>query len=169
MLEPWKNENLETFGALSLLFGILSGIALGISILIKKLSYRKLDKIDPEYKENFGFYSGIALSRTLVLGFALLPFSFSNLILLTGKEWIISIFLGLITGAIAFSLYNYGLKEDKGGNIIILSYIEPIVASVVNIILLNELSVGIFLGGILIVVANLIILKSEKRKNGLLL
>jgi drug/metabolite transporter (DMT)-like permease len=165
MLEPWRNENLETFGPLSLLFGILSGIALGISILIKKLSYRKLDKINPDYKENFGFYSGIALCRTFILGFALLPFAFSNLILLTGKEWIVSIFLGLITGAIAFSLYNYGLKEDNGGNIIILSYIEPFVASIVNIILLNELSVGIFIGGILIVGANLIILKSEKGKN----
>jgi drug/metabolite transporter (DMT)-like permease len=84
---------------------------------------------------------------------------------LTSTEWIVSIFLGLITGAIAFSLYNYGLKEDKGGNIIILSYIEPFVASIVNIILLNELSTSIFLGGILIVGANLIILKSEKINN----
>ncbi|MHA1729289.1 MAG: DMT family transporter [Promethearchaeota archaeon] len=165
MVEPWKLGNSSVFDIWGPIYGLLSGITLALSILIKKLTYRKMNIINPSYKNNVDFYLSIVYIRVFFLGFILLPFSFSYIFTFSGIQWIAAVFIGFLPGAVAFFLYNYGLKEDKGGNIIILSYIEPLVACMVNIILLAELSPGIILGGILIIGANIIVFLSDRRLN----
>ena len=70
--------------------------------------------------------------------------------------------LGLIPTALAFTLYNVGVKKDKGGNIVILSYIEPVMATINTAIFLKNLSIFTVIGGILILLSNYIMLKYSK-------
>jgi drug/metabolite transporter (DMT)-like permease len=75
-----------------------------------------------------------------------------------------ALLLGLIPTAVAFTLYNIGVKKDKGGNIIILSYVETVVATINTIIFLNVFSIFTIIGGIFIIMANIIVLKYSGRK-----
>lgn len=71
--------------------------------------------------------------------------------------------LGLIPTALAFILYNIAIKNDKAGNVIILGYFEPFVATINNAIFLGKLSIFTVLGGILIILANIIVVRHSKR------
>ena len=67
--------------------------------------------------------------------------------------------LGLIPTALAFVLHNVGTKNDKGGNILILAFFEPVVATINTIIFLKIFSIYTIIGGALILIANIIVLK----------
>ncbi|MHA1472598.1 MAG: hypothetical protein ACTSQW_05830, partial [Promethearchaeota archaeon] len=68
----------------------------------------------------------------------------------------------LIPTALAFTLYNVGVKKDKGGNIIILSYFEPVMATINTAIFLQNLSIFTIIGGLFVLLANFITLKYSK-------
>jgi drug/metabolite transporter (DMT)-like permease len=55
-----------------------------------------------------------------------------------------------------------GVKNDKGGNIIIIAYLEPVMATINNIIFQQAISIFVIIGGALILLANIIVLKYSK-------
>jgi drug/metabolite transporter (DMT)-like permease len=77
-------------------------------------------------------------------------------------DFVIILLLGLIPTALAFTLYNVGVKKDKGGNIIILSYFEPVMATINTAIFLQNLSPFTIIGGLFVLLANFITLKYSK-------
>ncbi len=91
-----------------------------------------------------------------------LPIGGSELLRLSLIDIIFSLILGFFLTALAFTLYNVGLKNDTGGSIIILSYFEPVMATINTAIFLKNLSIFTVVGGVLILLANLIILKYSR-------
>lgn len=97
----------------------------------------------------------------------LLPYVIStgeiSLKLLDTKGWICLLTVGLIHTGITYCMYFSALKEMKGQEIAILSYLDPLVAVVVSVVILGEgLTIWQLLGGILILGCTL---WNEKREN----
>ena len=93
-----------------------------------------------------------------------IPFGFFDLFQLTTMDLIYCIILGLIPTALAFIFFNIGILNDKGGNIVILSYFEPVMATINTIIFLKIFSIFDILGGALILLANILTLLYSRRK-----
>jgi DME family drug/metabolite transporter len=160
IMQPWKEFDPNQF--VGFVLGIISGVFLGCNILSKKLIFRKMEKIDPTYQSKPEFYIGMVLFSTTILTLLFIPFGFGSLLVFTPIHWTVAIFLGLIPTAIAFTLYNFALKMDTSGDIIILSYVEPIVASIIDLVMNGGLPTPIIIGGVLILLANIIM--TYKRK-----
>ncbi|MFX1501059.1 MAG: EamA family transporter [Promethearchaeota archaeon] len=155
IMEFWTGEALIS----GVFFGILSGLTLGILIFYKKKIYIKRKNSEILFKVKGDFDTFLAWWPTLFIIFMFLPISISDLMIFSFSDLIIALILGLFPTALAFLLYNIGTKNDKSGNIIILSYIEPVTATILNIIILKSLSIFTIIGGSLIIVADLIVLK----------
>ncbi len=70
---------------------------------------------------------------------------------LDSKGWIYLLIVGLVHTGITYCLYFTSLKDLKGQEAAILSYIDPLVAVVVSVLLLNEdMTLPQLIGGILI-------------------
>ena len=70
---------------------------------------------------------------------------------LDGKGWICLLILGLFHTGITYCLYFSSLKELKGQEVSILSYIDPLVAVLVSVVILGEaMSLMQVIGGVLI-------------------
>jgi DME family drug/metabolite transporter len=162
IMQFW-NGNFWNFG---LLTGILSGICLGSNTLSKKIYYKSLGSracIGGEFEDT---PSILAWWATLTMG---LIFLIPSLLYFSSAPFPnlgIVILLGLLPTAIAFASFNYGLRADEGGDVLILSYSEPVVATIVGIFLGQTPSIFILLGGAAIIVANALILVA-KRESGL--
>ena len=99
---------------------------------------------------------------TLCLALLFLPLGAADLFRLTLLDLLICLLLGFIPTALAFWLYNVGIKNDEGGNIVILAYFEPVMATINTIIFLKIFSIYTIIGGALILIANAIVLKYSK-------
>ena len=155
IMEFWNSPPLS----LSLIIGIFSGLTLSFFIFYKKIIYNKRKNLEQELKAKGDFDIFLAWWHALFLIFIFLPFGANDLPKLTYIEWMFAVLLGLIPTALAFTLYNIGVKNDKGGNIIILSYVETVVATIITIIFLNLFSIYTIIGGLFIIMANIIVLK----------
>jgi drug/metabolite transporter (DMT)-like permease len=154
IMEFWTGQVL----ILGIILGIFSGFCLGILIFYKKKIYKVRGKIN----SNGNFDAFLTLWSTLFLIFPFLPLGITDLFKITTLDLIIIILLGLIPTALAFTLYNVGVKKDKGGNIIILSYFEPVMATINTAIFLKNLSIFTIIGGLFVLLANYITLKYSK-------
>ncbi|MHA1349250.1 MAG: DMT family transporter [Promethearchaeota archaeon] len=154
IMEFWTGQVL----ILGIILGIFSGFCLGILIFYKKKIYKVRGKIN----SNGNFDAFLTLWSTLFLIFPFLPLGITDLFRITTLDLIIILLLGLIPTALAFTLYNVGVKKDKGGNIIILSYFEPVMATINTAIFLKNLSIFTIIGGLFVLLANFITLRYSK-------
>ena len=155
-MEFWKGQIL----ILGIVIGILSGFCLGILIFSKKKIYKARENLNSKAEGNFDAF--LTLWSTLFLIFPFLPLGITDLFKITFLDFTIILLLGLIPTALAFTLYNVGVKKDKGGNIVILSYFEPVMATINTAIFLQNLSIFTIIGGFFILAANYITLKYVK-------
>jgi len=158
IMEFW-NGNLFSPG---IIIGILSGLNLAILVYSKKKIYNKRIRTQKKVQSNGNFDIFLSWLTTLLLFLIFLPLGATDIPRLSLVDLAYSLLLGLIPTALAFTLYNVGVKNDKGGNIVILSYFEPVMATINTIIFLKNLSIFTILGGVLILIANIIILKFSK-------
>ena len=145
--------------SLGVVIGVLSGLSLAILVFGKKMIYIERDKDSSTFETNGNFDTFLAWWPTLFIIILFLPLGGPELINFTMLDLIYSLILGLFPTALAFALYNVGVKNDKGGNIIILAYLEPVMATINNVIFLQELSIFVIIGGVLILLANIFVLK----------
>ena len=74
-----------------------------------------------------------------------------NLKSLDGKGWIFLLVIGLVHTGITYCLYFSSLKELSGQKAAILSYIDPLVAVLISVVVLHEkMTVMQIIGGLLI-------------------
>ncbi len=108
-----------------------------------------------------GLKSNIFLSGYIAL--ALLPFVVTSLSRLSLNAFLLLLLLGLFQQTFAATLFHLGLRSIKAQHAGILTYIEPLAATVMAALFLYEgITAGSLLGGFLIIVAGLIIvLKSD--------
>ncbi|HMF34285.1 MAG TPA: DMT family transporter [Candidatus Lokiarchaeia archaeon] len=162
IMEFWTGD----FWNIGLVTGILSGICLGGNTLSKKIYYKELGSracIGGEYPETPTI---LAWWATLTMGLIFLipsAFYFTNA---PFPNVGIALLFGLVPTAIAFASFNFGLRADEGGDVLILSYSEPVVATIVGIFLGQTPSIFLLFGGAAIILANALILFA-KRESGL--
>ncbi len=154
IMEFWTGQITD-----GLLLGLLSGITLAVLTFSKKVIYVKRQDKPDEIKTKGDFDLFLAWFPTLFIIILFLPLGASDLVNLTWIDLIFALILGFFPTALAFTLYNIGVKNDKGGNIIILAFFEPVVASILAIIILQTISIYTIIGGSLILIANIIVLK----------
>lgn len=158
IMEFWTG-NLLSYG---LIFGLLSGFTLGILIFSKKKIYNQRKKTNSQLTTVGNFDIFLTWFSTLSLVIIFFPLGINDVFKLTLNDLLISLLLGFIPTAFAFTLYNIGVKNDKGGNIVILSYSEIIVSVVINLFFFPSLSIFTIIGGSLVLLANIIILRFDK-------
>ena len=74
-----------------------------------------------------------------------------NIELLDTTGWICLLIVGLVHTGIAYCMYFSVIKEFKGQEVAILSYIDPLVAVAVSVVILGEaMSIWQILGGAMI-------------------
>ncbi len=161
IMEFWSGD----FFPIGILIGLFSGLAYGTSVFLLKIIYIQRDKNFNNFKAKGDFDTFLAWWSTLFFMFLFLPFGASGIFHLTIIDVFYCLLLGLIPTALPFFLYNYAVKNDKGGNIIILSYFEPIMATINAAIFSQKLSLYTILGGTLILIANIIVLKISTINN----
>jgi len=158
VMEPWGDATLSW----GIFTGILSAIALGFLNLSKKMLFKKNNQVfEGKAMSTTNLSFGLTWYTTLGL---VITFSFSWLVdgslMVSWNAIVVAIFLGLIPTALAFTLFNYGLTSDTGGNVLILSYAEPIMASIFQVLVFGGVPVLVLIGGALIIAGNLIALKA---------
>lgn len=158
IMQFWNGEGLT----IGLILGLMSGITLAFMTFFKKLIYRKRKKLKFTVNINGDFDMFMAWWATLCIVIMFLPIGGPELMNISLLDIIIALILGLFPTALAFTLYNVGVKNDKGGNIVILSYFEPVMATINSIIFQQSLTLYTVIGGILILLANTIVMKYEK-------
>lgn len=162
MMQFWTAQDLS-YGTI---LAILSGLLLGIQVFCMKKIYikRKENSLNLKSKGNIDIF--LAWWPTLFIIFFFLPFGAMELVMFTWLDLLYVIVLGLIPTALAFVLYNVGVKNDKGGNIILLSYFEPVVATINTVIFFPIFPTYTVIGGSIILIANIIVLIFVRKKNG---
>jgi drug/metabolite transporter (DMT)-like permease len=160
IMEVWEGSILLN----SLLFGFGSAIFLAINIFIRKMMYKRRYRSEGAGRDDEGaFDTFLAWWATITLIIFFLPLGASDLLRLSLLDLFVCLLLGLIPTALAFILYNIGIKNDKTGNVIILGYFEPFVAIINTAIFLQKFSIFTVLGGGLIIIANIIVIRKSKR------
>lgn len=160
VMEPWGNA--------SLTWGIITGICSAIFLGLLNLGKKKLFMAN-----STGFackpcpVPDISLGLTWYTTLGLLAgFSFSWLfeapVMIKWNTMLVAVFLGLIPTALAFSLFNYGFQSDEGGNVLIISYAEPVVAAIFQVLFFGGVPLTVVLGGACIIAGNIITLKTRK-------
>ncbi|TXT60545.1 MAG: conserved membrane protein of unknown function [Promethearchaeota archaeon] len=160
IMEVWEGSLLLN----SLLFGLGSAVFLAINIFIRKMMYKRRYRSEGIGRDDEGaFDTFLAWWATITLIIFFLPFGASDLFRLSLLDLFVCLLLGLFPTALAFILYNIGIKNDKTGNVIILGYFEPFVATINTAIFLQKFSIFTVLGGGLIIIANIIVIRKSKR------
>ena len=89
-----------------------------------------------------------------------------NLQTLSGKGWVFLLVIGLVHTGITYCLYFSSLKELPGQKAAILSYIDPLVAVLISVVVLKETMTPMqVVGGLLILGFTLWNEIPAKRKN----
>ncbi|MFX1312756.1 MAG: EamA family transporter, partial [Promethearchaeota archaeon] len=158
IMEFWNGEYI-THGVF---VGIFSGLVLAFLVFCKKKIYNIRIQNQDKFNSKGNFDSFLSWWSTIFLIVMFLPLGGIELLSLSFIDIIFSLILGFFPTALAFTLYNIGIKNDKGGNIVILSYFEPVMATINAAIFLRNLSIYTIIGGILILIANILALRYSK-------
>ncbi|GAB4313088.1 MAG: hypothetical protein Kow0069_14070 [Promethearchaeota archaeon] len=156
LARPWTGD----FGGPGLLTGLLSGACLGGNTLSKKIYYSEFARRGRPVPGDLP----VALAWWAVTSMALV-FAVPALIHVASNGWpdlLLAAGLGLFPTALAFTLFNSGLRSDDGGDVLAFSYSEPVVATALGVVLGQPLSPLDLAGGALVVGANALAARSPK-------
>lgn len=133
-------------GAGNHLFGIVLGLGAAVFYAIVILLNKFIKQVEGIRRTFFQFLAAI---------FILLPYvactKGMHLEVLSTKGWIYLLIVGIVHTGITYCMYFSSLKELKGQEIAIFSYLDPVVAVVISVTILGEeFSFLQFLGGALI-------------------
>ena len=142
---------------LSELIGVAFGVGAAALYATIVLLNKKMQNIDSFDVTAFQLLT----SAIVLLPYVLLTEDFSNTIL-SAKEILLIIFIGVLHTGIAYLLYFGAVKKTRAQTAACFSYIDPVLAVILSAVLLNEpFSVYTAIGAILILGAGIIV---ETRK-----
>ncbi len=128
------------------LIGILFGLGAAVLYATVILSNKFIKNVEGLHRTFLQFLAAVAVLIPYVL-----MTSGINLGNLDGKGWMFLLIVGFVHTGITYCLYFSSLKELPGQKAAILSYIDPLVAVVISVVILKEtMTVWQALGGMLI-------------------
>lgn len=126
--------------------GILFGLGAAVLYATVILSNKFIKNVEGLYRTFLQFLAAVVVLIPYVL-----MTSGINLGNLDGKGWIFLLVVGFVHTGITYCLYFSSLKELPGQKAAILSYIDPLVAVVISVVVLKEaMTIWQALGGMLI-------------------
>lgn len=142
------------------LVGLLTGLGSGLGYAL----YTIFGKLALNHYKPFT----VTLYTFIVATVALLPFSgiWGKLdILFSLKVLFYSVGLGLIPTVLAYFVYTWGLGKTEGSKAAVIATVEPVVATIVGILIYQEqMSVGQFFGALLILASVILVNLPEKAR-----
>lgn len=125
---------------------VLSGLVAGLSYGMYSIFGRPLaGRLDLAVILFYALGAG-----SLVLVLAALP-TLHTLLGLSAGAYLILFMLAFVHSALGYVLYTFGLRRLEAGQAAILATVEPVVASVLGVVLLNEAMTALkLLGGVLV-------------------
>ena len=133
---------------LGIAFGLLAATLYATVILLNKL-VKKLGGIQRTFIQ--------FLSATVILIPYVILTSDINIVGMNGTSWIYLLIVGIIHTGITYCMYFTSLKEIPGQQASILSYIDPLVAILISVVILEEtMTLAQIIGGSLILIFTLI-------------
>jgi RarD protein len=137
---------LENMGDGNHILGILLGLGAAVFYATVILLNKFIKNVEGIHRTFLQFLAAIVILVPYVLFTGELKIG-----KLDGKGWICLLAVGLIHTGITYCMYFSALKELKGQEIAILSYLDPLVAVAISFFILGEpMSIWQMLGGILI-------------------
>ena len=128
------------------LFGIMLGLGAAVFYATVILLNKFIKRVEGIHRTFFQFLSAIVILIPYVLYTGGM-----HLEVLSSKGWICLLLVGLVHTGITYCMYFSALKELKGQEVAILSYLDPFVAVVVSVTILGEkMGFWQFLGGLMI-------------------
>lgn len=159
IMEFWRGN----FWNLGMVTGLLSALCLGGTTLSKKFFFKALGPRAQVGEEFAEVPTILAWWTTITLCVIFLVPSLVYWSSAPFPNFGLAFLFGLLPTAIAFASFNYGLRGDQGGDVLILSYAEPVVATLVGILVGQTPSIFLLLGGAAIIIANGIILFAQRQ------
>lgn len=135
--------------------GVLLALGSATGYALVALTSRRLSNYHPLQPVAFGFTVGAIV---------LLPFALSTGLTtsLDASSWLRLLYLGLVPTALAYTLFTLGMRTTKATTATIVTLLEPLTAVILAFLLFREqLSATAILGGVLLIVA--IVLLSKKQ------
>ncbi|SET92833.1 Threonine/homoserine efflux transporter RhtA [Salinibacillus kushneri] len=144
----------QSFQYLALLFGLGSGLGYALYSIFSKYALEKYHS------------KTITLYTFIVATVGLMPFfPFDKIqILIQPEAFFYAIGLGLFPTALAYIIYTIGLKDVEASKAAIFSTIEPVVATIIGVILFNEAFSFIQALGMVCIITSVIILEKWPEK-----
>ncbi|MBN2153782.1 MAG: EamA family transporter [Candidatus Lokiarchaeota archaeon] len=172
VMEPWGDASL-TWGVAT---GICSAVSLGFINLSKKLIFQKererasagglggrggptptpIPIPVPALSLGITWYATLGLAATFAFAWAI-----DGQAMCAPDAIVPAVFLGLVPTALAFTFFNYALKSDTGGNVLIISYAEPVMASIFQLAFFGGIPIPVWIGGALIIAGNVVVLRAR--------
>lgn len=121
-------------------YALNSSIPIGgvIAALLASLAYASYTVLGSESAEKTSAIGLLAVAFALA-SLILLPFSITRLSFLsTSDGLLLSFWLGVIATALAYAFFAYGLPRLKAGVIATLNLAEPLVATILGVVILGE-------------------------------
>lgn len=147
IIDPGKLET--SWGSTGILAGLISGISYAFQIITSKY----ISKSYTGYSQAFWSF--------MIGAIILLPVAFVPVEVVSGNLADL-ILLAIIPTILAVSLYFNGLKKVRASNASILGLIEPVSAVILSAIILHEnISVPVILGGALILIGGAIVTREQ--------
>lgn len=161
LITDLSNMSNNSSHLLGIIFGLIAASLYATVIILNKY----IKSISGIHRTFIQFLSAIVILIPYVLLTS--GITISNL---NSNGWINLLIVGIVHTGITYCLYFTSLKELPGQNAAILSYIDPVVAILISVFILNEqMSFIQVMGGILIIVFTLLNelkIQSFKKING---
>src|SRR6266567_4520886 len=148
-----------SFGS-SLFFGVASVLVAASLTAIQAIIAKNLSSLYPSWITVLL----IMLSQVIITT----PIAFSNGWLITPFAIGTTIFLSVFSSILAFFFYVDGFRVLRSSTVTLAGYLEPLLAAIWGYFFLHQiLTITVALGGILILVAGYITIRSEEKNNNL--
>lgn len=148
-----------------ILVALLGGILISLWVIIgSSLSKKGSHPISTKYMETLFMMIFLAIlypfASLLIKNNSLISFSLNWPM----KIWVYLILFNLLTQILGHLLFFYGVRKVSSINAGIILLLEPVVATILSLLFLNQaLTWNIVIGGILILIANYIVIKYNSK------
>ncbi|MGX8700386.1 DMT family transporter [Caproiciproducens sp.] len=134
-------------------FGYLLAVAAGICYAFYNLCGKKLSgEYPPQYIISRVFSLGALLLVPIIFFTPSLPW----------HGWLYIVYLGVVPSALAYALFQFGLRTCRATSASIASLLEPLVSTILSVLLLGERFSGVqLLGGVLLINAIVLLLGKQ--------
>lgn len=145
--------NVGDVSAIGILLGLASGFAYALYSIFSTYALRKYQPLTVTF---YTFLFGTAASLLISLSSTV----FDSISSVSGVLWVIA--LGIISSALPYFFYTVGLVKVKPSHAAVIATVEPVVASLIGILLFRENADIFTLLGIILIISAAVILNLKE-------